>query len=158
MKKILIALDYNPTAQKVAETGMALAKAMNAQVVLLHVMAESTYYFSSQYSPIMGFNSFNNSDMAQLVDRNDLVDAAREFLEKTKQHLGDERIQTVVKEGDFGTSILETATEQNVDIIVTGTHNRVGLDKMLMGSVAEKVLRHSTIPVLIIPTQGAKQD
>ena len=48
MKKILIALDYNPTAQKIAETGFSLAKAMNAQVVLLHVIADPVYYSSAK--------------------------------------------------------------------------------------------------------------
>jgi hypothetical protein len=49
MKKVLIALDYDPTAQKVAESGYALA-AMGAEVVLLHVLSDPVY--SSQYSPV----------------------------------------------------------------------------------------------------------
>ena len=60
MKKILIALDYDPTAQKVAETGHKLAKAMKAQTYLLHVVSDSTYYSSPNYSPIMGFEGFSN--------------------------------------------------------------------------------------------------
>ena len=60
MKKVLIALDYNPTAQKIAETGYRLAKAMNARTVLLHVIADPTYYSSLNYSPIMGFDTFSN--------------------------------------------------------------------------------------------------
>ena len=55
MKKVLIALDYNPTAQKVAETGFSMAKAMNAEVTLLHVISDLVYYSSAEYSPIMGF-------------------------------------------------------------------------------------------------------
>ena len=52
MKKILIALDYDPTAQKVAEAGFSLAKAMGANVVLIHVVADIMYYSSMAYSPI----------------------------------------------------------------------------------------------------------
>ena len=58
MKKVLIALDYNPTAQKVAEAGFSLAKAMNAEVTLLHVISELVYYSSTEYDPIMGFTGF----------------------------------------------------------------------------------------------------
>ena len=58
MKKVLIALDYNPTAQKVAEAGFSMAKAMNAEVILLHVISDPVYYSSTEYSPIMGFNGF----------------------------------------------------------------------------------------------------
>jgi nucleotide-binding universal stress UspA family protein len=47
LKKVLIALDYDPTAQKVAETGYSLAKTMGAEVILLHVISDPVYYSSS---------------------------------------------------------------------------------------------------------------
>lgn len=153
MKKILIALDYNPTAQKVAETGYALAKAMNAQAILLHVTFDATYYSSLSYSPIMGFGGFSNSYMGEADNIEEIKKAAQIFLDKSKEHLGDEKIKTVVKNGDFGETILSTAKELNVDIIVIGTHSRRGLEKILMGSVAENVLHHSLIPLFIIPTK-----
>jgi nucleotide-binding universal stress UspA family protein len=65
MKKILIAIDYNPTAQNIAQTGYSLAKSMNAEVTLLHVVADYTYYSSLDYSPILGFDSFSNLGMIQ---------------------------------------------------------------------------------------------
>ena len=61
MRRILLALDYNPTAQKVAETGYDLAKSMNAQTILLHVISDATYYSTLNYSPIMGFEGFSNT-------------------------------------------------------------------------------------------------
>jgi nucleotide-binding universal stress UspA family protein len=57
----------------------------------------------------------------------------------------------MIKDGDSGDSILDAAKETNADIIVMGSHSRHGLDKILMGSVAEKVLRNSLIPLFIIP-------
>lgn len=153
MKKILIALDYDPSAQKIAETGYAFAKSMNAQLILLHIISDPAYYSSLNYSPIMGFDSFSNLDIIQTDTTEVLKKAAQEYLDKSKQHLGDKSIQTVVKDGDFGQSILDTATEMNVDVIVMGTHSRRGLDKILMGSVAEKVLHKSSIPLFIIPTK-----
>jgi nucleotide-binding universal stress UspA family protein len=153
MKKILIALDYDPVAQIIAETGYALAKSMNAQVILLHVVSDAAYYSSLNYSPIMGFDSFSNLDIIQTDAVEELKKAAQEYLNKSKQHLGDKTIDTVVKDGDFGESILDAAKEMNVDIIVMGSHSRRGLDKILMGSVAEKVLRHSSIPLFIIPAK-----
>ena len=151
MKKILIAIDYNPTAQNIAETGYSLAKSMNAEVALLHVVADYTYYSSLDYSPIMGFDSFSNLGMLQTNTVTELQNAAQDYLAKTKQHLGDPMIQSIVKDGDSGDAIIETANDINADVIVMGTHSRRGLDKILMGSVAEKVLRRSTIPLFIIP-------
>ncbi|MDQ2718303.1 MAG: universal stress protein [Bacteroidota bacterium] len=153
MKKILIALDYDPTAQQVAETGYAFAKDMNAQVVLLHVTSDNVYYSSLEYSPILGYDSFTNLGMIQNNTVEELHKAAHNYLETTKQHLGDDTIETLVKDGDFGEVILATANELHVDIIVLGSHGRRGLDKILMGSVAENVLRHTNLPMFIIPTK-----
>ncbi|HEY5405963.1 MAG TPA: universal stress protein [Ginsengibacter sp.] len=153
MKKVLIALDYDPPAQKIAETGYALAKGMNAEIILLHVLSDATYYSSLNYFPVMGYEGFNNLGMLQM-DNDELRKTAQEFLDKSKQHLNDETIVTVVKEGDFAESIIETATELNADVIVMGSHGRRGLDKMLMGSVAESVLHKSIIPLFIIPTKS----
>ena len=151
MKKILIAVDYDPSAQNIAEKGYELASAMNASVILLHVVSDPTYYSSLNYSPIMGFDSFSNLDVVQAGAADSLKNAAQNYLDKTREFLGGSNITSVIKEGDFGDGILEAATETGADIIVMGTHSRRGIDKILMGSVAEKVLRHSTVPLFIIP-------
>ncbi|HZK63968.1 MAG TPA: universal stress protein [Puia sp.] len=156
MKKVLIALDFNPDAPGVAEAGYELSKALNAQTILLHVTSDATYYSSLNYSPIMGFDSFSDLDVLQTDTVDKLKKVAQSYLDKSKQHLGDETIQTVVKEGDFAESILQTATEMKADIIVIGTHSRKGLDKILLGSVAEKVLHHTSIPLFIIPAKSLK--
>jgi nucleotide-binding universal stress UspA family protein len=153
MKKILIALDYNPTAQRVAEAGYALAKAMNAKTILLHVISDINYYSSLSYSPVMGFGGFSNVDTTQLDTIGEIRIAAKAYLDKSKQHLGDESIQTLVKTGDFGETILTSANELDVDIIVMGTHSRRGLEKIFVVSVADNVLHHSRIPLFIIPTK-----
>ena len=158
MKKVLIALDYDPTAQKVAETGYRLAKAMNARTILLHIISDPSYYSSLNYSPIMGFGGFSSVDTIQSDTAKELEKVAQNYLDKSKQHLGDETIETIVKNGDFGETILQTATDLNADIIVLGTHSRRGWDKILMGSVAEKVLRHSLIPLFIIPTKSLEEN
>ena len=152
MKKVLIALDYDPTAQKVAEKGYSLSKTMNAQVILLHVIGSSNYYSSLEYSPIMGFSGFTNTGLLETIDVSVLKETSQDFLDKTKDHLGDETIQTYITEGDFAEAILETAKDLKVDVIVMGSHSRRWLDKVLMGSVTEKVLAHSKIPLFIVPT------
>jgi nucleotide-binding universal stress UspA family protein len=157
MKKVLIALDYDPTAQKVAETGFSMAKAMNAEVILLHVITDPVYYSSAEYSPIMGFDGFMNTGQFQLDSLDGLKKASLYFLDKTKHHLGDDAIQTMVEEGDYAESILKTAKRLHADIIVIGSHSRKWLENIVMGSVAEKVLHHTSIPLFIVPTKRQKQ-
>jgi nucleotide-binding universal stress UspA family protein len=156
MTKVLIALDYNPTAQKVAEVGFSMAKSMNAKVVLLHVITDPVFYSTSGYSPIMGFDGFMYMGPMQLDSVDGLKNASLQYLDKSKQHLGDETIQILVTEGDFAESILNTAKEINADIIVMGSHSRKWLENIIMGSVTEKVLNHTSIPLFIIPTKQKK--
>lgn len=143
-KKVMIALDYDETAQKVAEAGYSMAKAMNADTVILHVISEQPVYYSSY------------TYMRELkVDiLSDLKKSTQEFLDKTKRHLGDESIKTVLKEGEIAENIMDTAKELNVDIIVMGTHSRKWLESIILGSQAEKILKMTTIPMFIIPTKN----
>ena len=154
MKKILIALDYNPTAQKVAELGFSMAKAMCAEVILLHVVSNPAYYSSTEYSPIMGFTGMGTWPLLDSTDG--LKNAAKDYLDKSKHHLGDETIKTLVKEGEFAESILIAAKDLHADIIVMGSHSRRRLDKIIMGSVTEKVLYHTSVPLFIVPTRQNK--
>lgn len=157
IKNVLIALDLDPTARKVAELGYSVAKTMNAQVILLHVVEDDVYYSSLEYSPITGFSGFSNSDFTIMANSEGLIQASQYFLDKTREYLQDESIRIISAKGDFPDIILKTAEETNADLIVMGSHSRRWLDQILMGSVTEKVLHHTTIPLLIIPTRGKKK-
>ena len=153
MKKILIALDYAPTAQKVAEIGFSLGENQRAEVTLLHVIEDPNYYASTVYDPIMGFGGYANLDLLHPDIIDELKNTSLAFLEKTKQHLADNTIKILVKEGSIAQSILEVAKELNADIIVMGSHSRRWLENILMGSITEHVLHHTAIPLFIIPTK-----
>jgi nucleotide-binding universal stress UspA family protein len=155
MKKILIALDYDPSAEKIADTGNLIAAAFDAEIILLHVVAEPSYYSSMEYSPIMGYSGFMDNFNMEISEevKNNLTALSEEFLEKFKKHLGNDRIKTLVAEGNFAETITATAEKEMADMIVMGSHGRRGLDKLLMENVAEKVLQLSKVPVLVIPIQ-----
>ena len=65
----------------------------------------------------------------------------------------DYKIWTFVEKGKPFEAVLKVAEEWEADLIVLGTHGRTGLSHLLMGSVAEKVVRHSTKPLFIVPTK-----
>jgi nucleotide-binding universal stress UspA family protein len=147
MKKVLIALDYDATSQVVAEKGYAMAKGMQAEIILLHVISNLKAYYTSYAGSIAGMIP------PQINDVDELKTVAQKFLDTIKQDLGNETIRILVKEGGTADSILETAKEEHVDIIVLGTHSRKWLENILMGSVAEKVLKDTIFPLFIVPTK-----
>jgi nucleotide-binding universal stress UspA family protein len=129
IKKVLIAMDYDETSQKVAEQGFAMAKAMDAKVILLHVISEQPAYYSA-YTYMREFR-------VDIID--DLQKSIHVFLDKAKKLLGDESIQTVVEFGEIADIILGTAKDLDVDIIVMGSHSRRWLESIILGSEAEAV-------------------
>lgn len=148
MKKVLIALDYGLSAQKVAEKGFELAKSMNAKVTLLHVVADETYYSSMDSAPFMGFYGYDFFN----IDNNDsLIESSKNFLNKIKKHLKDADIDIIAEKGDFPTVILDTATKLLSNVIVLGSHSKNWLESVIMGSVTESVLAKTKIPMFIIP-------
>ena len=148
MKKVLIALDYGISAQKIAEKGFELAKSMNAKVTLLHVVADETYYSSMDSAPFMGFYGY---DFFNIDNNESLIESSKNFLEKVKSRLKDDDIEIIAEKGDFPTVILETATKLHTNIIVLGSHSKNWLEKAVMGSVTESVLAKTKIPMFIIP-------
>lgn len=152
MNKVLIALDYNPTAQKVVEVGYSIAKAMGAECVLIHILSSPIIYTSVNYDPIMGFSGFEALENYQL-NAELLSKSALNYLEKVKKHLGDSKIELVVKEGEFDFEIIKAATSYKADLIVMGSHSQQWLEKILIGSTTEGIIQNSTIPTVVVPTK-----
>jgi len=141
IKKVFIALDYDKSAESVAEAGYSLAKAMNAETTLLHVIYEHLTYYVEYYSAYE----------IQLDHIKDLRMSMHYFLDEIKKHLGDEWIHTMIKEGVIAQSILEAAEEINADVIVLGAHSRNWFENIIMGDDAKAVLKKTKVPLFIVP-------
>ncbi|MHB9142667.1 MAG: universal stress protein [Paludibacter sp.] len=143
MKKILIVLDLHPSEKKIMETGYSIAKDMKATIVLLLVKIELVNY-SLTYKKMAAIKPNN-------IDR--FEQAVLDFSEKLKQDTADDTIHTIVKQGYFAKSILDTAKEMGIDLIVMGSHNTKWLEEIVIGRVTNDDLQQTEIPILIIPTR-----
>lgn len=147
-KTLLIALDYDPSAEKVAVMGYALAKAMGAKVVILHVLIDLPLY--ETVYPLM-------EPWIAGIDA-DSGDAGKEttgnFLEKVKRTFHDDSIRIMKEEGPFAETIIKVAGEIDADAVVMGSHSKRRFESFLMGSVTSEVIQKTTVPVLIIPNKA----
>ena len=148
MKKVLIAVDYHPNATKVVKAGYELAKTLNANVCLLHVVMEFGYY-NTQYPTFMGYDSLSMGTNMNV--HKDLLEVSDNYLDKISNYLEDPEVETRTEEGETADTILDYAKKWNADMIVMGTHSHSMLEKLLMGNVASKVLEHSHIPIYLVP-------
>jgi nucleotide-binding universal stress UspA family protein len=92
------------------------------------------------------------SHIKALGTADDLIRSAKRYVEtvKKKAEAKGVRTDTFVREGEASSVITDFAKEHNIDAIVIGSHGRTGLRRLLMGSVAERIIGHSTCPVLVV--------
>jgi nucleotide-binding universal stress UspA family protein len=140
-KRILIATDGSEKSKAAAKEGLELAKALGAQVIALNVVNEVVIA----------------SAVRQLgSDRKDVEARLKAAGEKAVEELksmgasAGVNIDTVVRIGAPATAIIDTAGAEKADLIVVGSHGESGATKLLIGSVAQKVLYWATIPVLVV--------
>ena len=152
MKKILIALDYSPLAQQVAEQGHALALALGAKASILHVIDDAYNYSATVYDPIMGFAGFSQRDYDTTIQIDTIEEEAMVYLHKTKLYLKDTTLETLLIKGSIADTIMETAKNISADCIVMGTNSRSGIAEFFLGSTAHTLIQRSHIPLFIIPS------
>lgn len=149
-KKVIIAIDYNPVSEKVIQEGYQLAKLMDAEVCLLHVVTDIGYYQES-YPSFIGYEGYSLTPAINPVD--EVRGRGEDFLEAAIKHLNDPAVTTKMAEGDTAKEILEFAEKWPADLIVMGTHSHSALEKLLMGTVASKVIENTPIPVYLVPVK-----
>ncbi|MHC1710552.1 MAG: universal stress protein [Solidesulfovibrio sp.] len=138
IKTILCALDFSEVSPKVAEYAKTLAEACGAKIVALYVAPSLTQYveFHVQASYIDDFVTGIVSGASDTMDS---------FL---KEYFKGVTAEGRVVSGYAAEEIVNAADEVHADLIVLGTHGRKGIDKILFGSVAEKVIKTAKVPVL----------
>lgn len=151
MKKVLIALDYNPVAEQIAEAGYALAKKLNCEVCLVHVMADMSYYEIS-YSEFMGYIPVA-PDIEALQQKETMQQLSEKLVKRAVEYLKDPNIKTHVAQGKPAEAILNYAEEWGADLIVMGTHSHSTLEKIFLGTVASTLIEKTKVPVHLIPVK-----
>lgn len=145
--KILVPLDSSDLAEYALSPAIRLAGQFEGELVLLHVLDHQTV-FIPEGPDLMGQISFPESAFSQEGI------AAREYLTGLNHKIGmgqpNFNCYTRLEDGDPASRILDTAVEEKVDLIVMSTHGYSGVTRWVLGSVAEKVMRHAPCPVLVI--------
>ena len=141
-KKILVPTDGSDIAQKAATTAAQLAKSQGAEIVGVYVIDPFPYIGIGDASAagLQSYLSEARSVATQALDALGRVCAAEGV-----PCAGDTIERNVVYEG-----VIETAKAEGCDLIVMASHGRQGVKALILGSVAQKVLTHATVPVLIV--------
>jgi len=140
--KVLISVDLSESSFEVIHKGIAFANRMDAAIVIASIVPIYVDYLQSQMSiiPTQWDSIYKDQKEAAIKELN-LVKAKHPEL----------AIEILVEIGNPKYDILEQSLKQEVNYLVVGTHGRTGWSHALIGSTAEYIIRHSTIPVLVIP-------
>jgi nucleotide-binding universal stress UspA family protein len=140
---ILVATDLSPEATTCIPSVASLAREVGARITLLHVLeALEAIPHGSPLAPPL-----------RVSDDPEAAQRAREQLEERRAAFGpgiDIKIELIAG-GDAAHEIVEYASAHDVDLIAVTTHGRTGFKRLALGSVAEMVIRHSRVPVLVLP-------
>jgi nucleotide-binding universal stress UspA family protein len=145
MMRLLVPTDFSPSADAAAILAQSIAKGMNAEVIVLHVL-DLAPIVAAWSTPLIAGEQPSPSLAAELLDRI-RDDAARRLAREADRY---PKATTLFVDGDPRTTIVDAAAELRADLIVMGTQGRSGLDRIVLGSVAEYVVRHSAVPVLTV--------
>ncbi|MDO3377052.1 universal stress protein [Geoalkalibacter halelectricus] len=144
IRKILYATDFSESSAPACAYAQTLALLAGAEVHVLHVIGELADNRRSRIPP----------EAFALFEKEIEIQVVKEMEEFCRRHLGEQVSYTT--ESTIGTpyqAILAAAKEHNADLIVMGTHGRTGLEHVLVGSTAERVVRRSPVPVLTVRAQ-----
>ena len=139
IRHILVPHDFSETAESALQYALDLAQKVGATVTVMHAYEMPTYGFPE--TPVM------TAEMTGQIER-----ASRQALSGVASRASRPGVdlRTVLRQGVAWSEIVAVAKETNADLLVMGTHGRRGLARMLLGSVAEKVVRASPCPVLTV--------
>ena len=139
MKKIVLALDFSKLCAEVERVGLEMAS----------LSKEVELYFLTVINPTIEFVPPDTGVLAGPWESR--LEQAKEKLKEMREKHASLPIQIVTMAGDPKLDILNACKELDADILVIGTHGRTGWNHTMMGSNAEYIVRHSTIPVLVVP-------
>jgi universal stress protein A len=138
-KTILASTDFSDASLEGVRHAAGLAQRFGARLILLHALEPPLQPAELGYTPI----EFPNLEET-------LTREAKERLIELKGKLGFENAETIVHIGPAFQVIVSTAEQTGADLIVISTHGYTGLKHVLIGSTAERVVRHATCPVLAL--------
>jgi nucleotide-binding universal stress UspA family protein len=145
-KKIMIATDGSDYSKLAAEKGIELARLSRGTVYAVCVVSTASLSMYGDYFSSMGVNPY-----WELIYES-LKNQAQQAVDSVKG-LGEIKginVESVLLEGHPADELIRYAEENGMDIIVMGTLGRTGIDRLLLGSVAGNVVRHSKVPVMVV--------
>ena len=134
IKRILVPTDFSDTSDEAIRHAVDLARSFGAQLYLLHVPGRTGEDFEADF-PLSEFE-------------NTVRDRLNAFF--TRQEIAALKIEYALRIGAPAPEIVRYAGDRSIDLIVMGTHGRSGMAHLLMGSVAEHVVRLSPCPVMLV--------
>ncbi len=144
MKRILVPVDFSPASEKAIVHAAELAKAFGAEIDVLHVWEAPKFL-----PPELVIAGPGPQQTLAELSKTRAQTELDHFVEQMSK-LGVSVAWAHAEEGSPASKIVEEASARAYDLVVVGSHGRTGMSRVLMGSVAERVVRHCKKPVLSV--------
>ena len=146
--KLLVALDFTEVGSAALDAAIALGKDLRAELVLVHAFQRAFMAPDVATAPIAA----NVPDLEGREEEGDAIDLSTEWAARARA--AGLRVETETVQGDVPTAVVAAARRHGATLIVVGTHGRTGVQRLVLGSTAELIVRHADRPVLVVPHRG----
>lgn len=140
VKNVLYATDFSPTSQAALPYATAIARKYGSTLHVAHVISDTSLLLMTGGVDYVSFGTLYEGNHA----------LAREKVQRIASGVSGVPARSYVRHGSVWPNLCGIVAQNNIDLIVVGTHGRTGLGKIVVGSVAEDILRHSPCPVLTV--------
>ena len=141
-RTILHPTDFSPASRAAFARAVAEARTNKAELLIVHVLSPVTPFVGDEYMSPQTYTEVQRSMQAYGQKQLDRLVA--------KAKTAGARVRSLLLEGTTADAIVRTARSKRADVIVMGTHGRTGLGRLLMGSVAQRVVGTASCPVLTV--------
>ena len=150
--KILLAADDSKFSEAALRTLIAQLRPQDSAIRVVHVVEPMEIIFPEGKWKLGMSRDLDEARTEKLKQAEELVSAAAAAMRAQ----GFQTVDTAVREGDARIELIDAAAEWNADLIVVGSHGRKGMERFLMGSVSEFVVRHAPCSVQIVRIRGSR--
>lgn len=152
MKKILVAVDGSQSAQKAARKAAEIAESLKAEVTLIHVYTETAQIPVNQFNEVASYLSAETLENVMQQQEDTIKEKRQRILDQDAEFFEEKGInpEKILVHGDPADEVCDYAEENDFDLIIVADKGHGKVERFLLGSISDKIVRHSKKTVMVV--------
>lgn len=152
MRKILVAVDGSDKAQQAAQKAAEIAEGLGAEATLIHVYSESAQIPVNQFNEVASYLSAETLESIMEQQEETIQEKRKKILDDDERYFTEKglKVDKILLHGDPADEVCDFAEENDFDLIIVADKGHGKVERFLLGSISDKIVRHSNISVMVV--------